>query len=128
MATSRSARSGALDRPDSRVPAGITKLLLRLLGGACVLVGAFTLLAGYCAVWIYGSLIFCGLLLLATAPALNERRNQKRSSLPAGQSDPELMSPSDLSSMTPPGWDAVPPTVGMAAQPDSYFHNRRDSR
>jgi hypothetical protein len=38
--------------------------------------------------------------------------------------DSEEQCASDLSCMYPPGWDAIPPTIGMAAQPDAYFHNR----
>ena len=38
--------------------------------------------------------------------------------------DSEQQSASDLSCMYPPGWDAIPPTISMAAQPDAYFHNR----
>ena len=38
--------------------------------------------------------------------------------------DSEQQSASDLSCMYPPGWDAIPPTITMAAQPDAYFHNR----
>jgi hypothetical protein len=124
MASSRSILS---DRPDRRVPARTSNWLLRTLGGACTLFGVFTLTAGDNAVWAYGSLMVCGLVLLATS-VLTQRSAGERSSLPTRSSEPGRTSASDLSSMTPPGWDAIPPTIGMAAQPDAYFHNRRDSR
>lgn len=124
MATSRSTLS---DRPGRRVPARTTKWLLRILGGACTLLGAFTLIAGDNAVWTYGSLILCGLLVLATS-VLTRQRAAKGCSPPTRPAGPETMSAADLSSTAPSGWDAIPVTVTMAAQPDAYFRQSRDSR
>jgi hypothetical protein len=124
MATSRSTLS---DRRGRRVPARTTKWLLRILGGACTLVGVFTLLSEGSAVRTYGSLILCGLLLLAKS-TFTRQRAAKGSSPPTRPAGPETMSAADLSSTTPSGWDAIPVTVTMAAQPDAYFRQSRDSR
>lgn len=58
-------------------------------------------------------------LLRILGGALAPRSSQERCT-----PDPEEQCASDLSCMYPPGWDAIPPTIGMAAQPDAYFHNR----
>ncbi|MDJ0664839.1 MAG: hypothetical protein QNJ75_09780 [Acidimicrobiia bacterium] len=76
--------------------------------------------------WMIGAAasLTCALLFLGQ---LTKRRRRDD---PASLTDPnnsEKMAAEDLSSMTPPGWDAIPPTISMAAQPDAYFRNRRDS-
>ncbi|MDJ0953877.1 MAG: hypothetical protein QNJ81_09365 [Acidimicrobiia bacterium] len=100
----------------------MTRSLL-ILGSVCALVGAFSIVTGRRA-WAVVSLT-AALLLLGL---LTKRRARESAPPPPGSAGSERMAPEDLSSMTPPAWDAIPPTIGMAAQPDAYFHNRRDGR
>lgn len=98
--------------------------MLLILGGICALLGAFTLVMGDSWVWTVASLM-CALLLVGM---LTGQRTREDSSPSSDQANKDKMSADHLSSMTPPGWDAIPPTVNQAVQPDAYLHNRHKNR
>ena len=74
------------------------------------------LLAGAESFWIFGLLISGG-IVMATAATVGWRRARarKRSVVNDG-------------GHAPPAWDTIPPTVGLAAQPDPYFRKHRSRR